>query len=96
MTSKKNVPLIKLRPKFFHSVDLGRPNQSIKREHNLRMTIICFRSFLQVGFRFQYQLINLVWLSIDYCSCPQSNFEKLKIYFSPSSKIEEKTHWGQG
>ena len=24
------------------------------------------RSFLQVGFRFQYQLINLVWLSLDF------------------------------
>ena len=26
------------------------------------------RSFLQVGFRFQYQLINLAWLSIDFFS----------------------------
>ena len=26
------------------------------------------RSFLQVGFRFQYQLINLVWLSFDFFS----------------------------
>ena len=26
------------------------------------------RSFLQVGFRFQYELINLVWLSFDFFS----------------------------
>ena len=26
------------------------------------------RSFLQVGFRFQYQLINLDWLSFDFFS----------------------------
>ena len=56
------------------------------------------RSFLQVGFHFQYQLINPVWLSIDFfsysCSqsCPQSNFKKLKTYFSPSS-YSEKMRW---
>ena len=51
-------------------------NQSIKRKHNPRMTITknirellhVIRSFLQVGFRFQYQLINLVLLSIDFFS----------------------------
>ena len=33
------------------------------------MTIICYiRSFLQPGFRFQYQLINLVWLSFYFFS----------------------------
>ena len=40
--------------------------QSVKRKHNPRMTFICYQvimSFLQVGFRFQYQLISLVWLS---------------------------------
>ena len=56
--------------------------QSIKRKHNLRMAIICYqvlpsgrlsfsvstRSFLQVDFRFLYQLINLVWLSFDFFS----------------------------
>ena len=26
------------------------------------------RPFLQVGFRFQYQLINLIWLSLDFFS----------------------------
>ena len=37
-------------------------NQSIKRKHNPRMTIICYQVPLQVGFCFQYQLIGLVWL----------------------------------
>ena len=50
------------------------------------------RSFLQVGFRFQYQLINLVWLSIDFFSFswsqprPKINFKKLKASFSSSSR----------
>ena len=48
-------------------------NQSIKRKHNPKMIIVLshvyvIRSFLQVGFRFQYQFINLVWLSIDFFS----------------------------
>ena len=45
--------LVHLRRKFFHTLDLGRPvlnepspspndNQSIKRKHNTRMTIICY------------------------------------------------------
>ena len=71
-------------------------NQSIKRKYNPRI----IRSFLQVGFCFQYQLINLVWLSVDFFSFswsqshPHSNFKKLKILFSPSS-YNEKTHWSQ-
>ena len=46
---------------------LPNDNQSIKRKHNPRMTIVCcqVRSFLQVGFCFQYQLTDLVWLSIN-------------------------------
>ena len=44
-------------------------NQSIKRKHNNpRMTTYVIRSFLQVGFRFQYQFITLVWLSSDFIS----------------------------
>ena len=55
------------------------------------------RSFLHVDLRFQYQLINLVWLSIDFFSfnwsqsCPQNNFKK-----SFSSSYSEKMHWDQG
>ena len=30
------------------------------------MTIYIMRSFLQVGFRFQYPFINFVWLSFDF------------------------------
>ena len=44
-------------PKFFHPLDLGRPisnepllfspddNQSIKRRHNPKMTIVCYQVF---------------------------------------------------
>ena len=64
-----------LRPKFFHPLDLGCPisnkpppsandNQSTERKHNPRMTIICYQ--VVPGFRFQYQLINLARLSIDF------------------------------
>ena len=49
----------------------------MKRKHNPRMTIYVIRSFLQVGFHFQYQLINLVWLSFDFFSFSWS----LTIYF---------------
>ena len=42
--------------------------QSIKRRHNPRITKYLARSFLQVGFCFQYQLINLVWLFFDFFS----------------------------
>ena len=70
--SRPPTPHVHLRPKFFHILELGRPisneppslcppspndNQSVKRKHNPRMTV---KSFLQVGFRFQYQLI--AWL----------------------------------
>ena len=52
-------PLVNLRPKFFHPLDLGRTisnelpdspndNQSIRRKHNPRMTIICYQ-FLPSG-----------------------------------------------
>ena len=104
--------LTQLRPKFFHPLDLGRPisndpllsltdNQQIKRKDNPRMTLYVIKSFLQVGFRFQYQLITLVWLPIDFFwfrwsqSRPQSNFEKLKTC-SSSSSYSKKTRWGQG
>ena len=61
-------------------------NYSIKKKHNSWMTIICW-SFLRVCFRFRYELINLVWLSIDFFSfswsqtLPQSNFKKSKNLF---------------
>ena len=93
-------------------VDLGPPvsnktppsqndNQSIKRKYNPGMTIICY----QVGFCFQFQLINLVWLSIDFFAVSQpfhqSYFKKLKTSFSHSLttkrcavvKVELKLHY---
>ena len=55
-------PLVHIPPKFFHPLNVGRPtskespvslnnNQSIKRKHNPRMTIV-IRSLFHVGFRF--------------------------------------------
>ena len=51
--SRPPTPLVHLCPKLVHPLDLGRPilnvphspndNQSIKRNHNPRMTIICYQ-----------------------------------------------------
>ena len=72
---KTPTPLVHLRPKFFHPLDLGRPisnelpypndKQSIKRNIIEGWLLYVIRSFLKVGFRFQYQIINLTWLSFD-------------------------------
>ena len=70
------------------------------RENIVQGCLLYIRSFLQVGFHFQYQLINLVWFSIDFFSFswsqsrPQSNFKKLKTSFL-SSSYREKMWWGQ-
>ena len=84
MTSMKVVqfsrpphPLVQLRPKFFHPLDLGRPisneppppplqmiSNQLKENITQGYLLYVIRSFLQVGFRFQYQLMNFVWLSI--------------------------------
>ena len=78
-------PLVHLRPKFLHPLDLGRAisnefpppfplqmitNQLKEFKENIiqgwRLYVI--RSFLQVNFRFQYQLINLVWFTFEFFS----------------------------
>ena len=105
-------PIVQLRPKYFHSFDLGcalskePPSPSPNDNHQLKGKIILgwllyvIRSFLQVGFHFQYQHIDLVWLSMDFFSfswsqsLPQSSFKKLKISFS-SSFYSVKMRWGQ-
>ena len=67
---------------------------------NIIWDITFIRSFLKVGFHFQYQLINLAWLSIDFFSFSwnqprlQSNFKKLKTFFPPSSYSEKMRCWG--
>ena len=78
--SRLPTPLLYLRPKLFHPLDLGCP---ISNELHPPLQIIInqiknniiqgwlfyvIRSFLQVGFCFQYQLSNLVWLSFDFFS----------------------------
>ena len=90
-------PFVQLHPKFFYPFHLGRPISNeppfSKKTNELKKNIIqgwllyLTRPFLQVGLRFQYQLINLVWLSTGFFlfswnqSRPQSNFKELKTLF---------------
>ena len=76
------LPLVHLRAKFFHLLQLGRlqfqtnpppslfqnDDQSIKKSIIQGCLLYVMRSFLQVGFRFQYQLINIVWCLYDLFS----------------------------
>ena len=66
-------------PKFFHPLDIGRPisngspplqmiTNQFKENIIQRWLLYVIRSFIQVRFRFQYQFINLVWLSFDFFS----------------------------
>ena len=110
MSNFQDTPLlVQLRPKFFHPLNLGRlisnePPSLQMITNQLKGSIIqgwlvhVIWSFLQVGSRFQYQLIILIWLSIDFFSFNQSrlqsNFKKLKssiLLFSYSEKMP----WGQ-
>ena len=79
--SRSPTPPVHLRPKFFYPLDLEGP---ISNKHSSVLQVITnlkkdimqewlldvIRSFLQVGFRFQYQLINLVWLSFPLSGFP--------------------------
>ena len=76
--SRSPTPLVHLHPKFFHPLDFGRPIQripplqmiTIQLKENIIQGWLLYviSSFLQVGFRFQYQLINLLWLSFGFFS----------------------------
>ena len=76
--SRPPTPFVHLRPKFFHPFDLERPisndsplqmiTNQLKEKIIQGWLLYVIRSFLQVGFRFQYQPINLVWLSFDFFS----------------------------
>ena len=69
-------PHVHICSKSFHPLDLGRPasnsspslndNQSIKKNLIQRWLSYVIRSFLKVGFHFQYQLNNLVWFSFTF------------------------------
>ena len=63
--SRPLIHFVRLRPKFFHNLHLGRPfpnestpssndNQSVKRIHDPRMTIMYYH--------------NLVWIFFDFFS----------------------------
>ena len=72
--SRPPTPFVHLRPKFFHLLDLGRsisneppslpPLQTISNQLKeniiLGWLLYVVKSFFQVSFRFQYQLINPV------------------------------------
>ena len=77
--SRPPTPLVHLSPKFFHLLDLELPilnepprlqmiTSQLKGNIIQGWLIYIIRFFLQVGFRFQYQLINLAWLSFDFFS----------------------------
>ena len=106
---KTPTPLLQLRRKLFHQFDIGRSilndypslqliTNQLKENIIQGLLLHVIWPFLQVGSRFQYLLINLVWLSIDFFSFnqsrPQSNFKKLKISFLLSS-YNKKMCWGQ-
>ena len=74
-------PLVHVRPNFFNPLDIGRPIPNEPPPSSLQIItsqlkeniiqgwlIYIIRSFLQVVFCFQYQLINLAWLSFDLFS----------------------------
>ena len=82
---------VHLRPNFFHPFDLGYPisdelpplqmiTNQLQENIIQGWLLYAIRSFLQVGFRFQYQPINFVWLSFHFFSfslnsdiaCPSS------------------------
>ena len=75
--SRPPTSLVHLHPKFFHPLDLGRPisneppsslqmtTNQLKENIILGWLSYVIKTFLQVGFRFQHQLIILVWLSFD-------------------------------
>ena len=102
-------PACPTKSKILPPLELGRPisnnpppfSKWYKRKHDPTMTIISVIPSSQSLFLVQYQLINLVWRSVDFFSfsrsqyCLQSNFKKLKTSFS-SSSYSEKTRWGQG
>ena len=76
--SRSPTSLVHLHPKFFHALSLdvqfltNPPLQMVTNqleEHIIQRGLLyVIRSFLQVGFLFQYQLINLIWLSFDFFS----------------------------
>ena len=106
-------PLVHLRPKIFHPLDVGRPisnelpltfspllqmmtsNQSIKKKHNAKITIIYYKSFLQVGFPFQYQLISLACnslISFHLAEASLSAFSWLYTLYAFAQKYHEMSY----
>ena len=77
--SRPSTPLVHLHPKFFHPLDLQSPilnetpplqmiNNQLQKNIIQGWLLYVTNSFLQFGFRIQYQRINLAWLSFDFFS----------------------------
>ena len=49
-------------------------------------------SFLQVGFRFQYQLINLVWLSVDFLHLAEASLSCFSWLYALVCAVVQKFH----
>ena len=69
--------LVHLRPNFFLTLDVqlqtnqlpfSNDNNQLKEKIIQGWLLYIIRSFLEVGFRFHSQLINLAWLSFDFFS----------------------------
>ena len=74
--------LLSIMSKILHPLELGNPisnepsppspypndNQSTKRKHNLRMTVICYQVRPSGWLSFSVSIINLVWLFFDFFS----------------------------
>ena len=89
--SKSHTVLVQLGPILFHPLHLGRPIPNEAPSHCDMWSGLSFRS----TFFFQYQLINLVWLSTDFFPLswkqprPQSYFKIWKTFFSLSSSSKK-------
>ena len=95
-------PLVHLRPKFFHSRDHGRPVsnkpplQTITNQlkENIIQRGLRDASFRSAFFRYQYQLINIVWLYFELFSfswsLPICFFVALYLSVWSCSKIPRK------
>ena len=99
--ASKILPLLwSFTPNFKQISRLQMIANQLKENITEEWLLYVIRSFLQVGFPFQSQLLNLAWLSIGFFPFSWSqnrnhnNFEKLKTSFS-SSFYGEKMSWGQ-
>ena len=101
--SRSLTPLVHLCPKLFHPVDLACSisnelptlwmiTNQLKKNINPSMAIYVIRFFLQFGFCFQYQLINLVWLSFDFFHLAEASLSTFSGLYTLMCAIVQKYH----